>query len=52
MGWDVQVRVFDVQEAEKLQSQAAAEEVMRQCQAAAKPSANNWKSRKKPPWAS
>jgi N utilization substance protein A len=36
MGWDVQVRVFDVQEAEKLQSQAAAEEVMRQCQAAAK----------------
>ena len=37
MGWDVQVRVFDVQEAEKRQSQAAAEEVMRQCQAAAKP---------------
>ena len=36
MGWDVQVRVFDVQEAEKRQSQAAAEEVMRQCQAAAK----------------
>ncbi|MFR1411248.1 MAG: transcription termination factor NusA [Akkermansia sp.] len=36
MGWDVQVRVFDVQEAEKLQSRAAAEEVMRQCQAAAK----------------
>ena len=36
MGWDVQVRVFDVQEAEKHQSQAAAEEVMRQCQAAAK----------------
>ena len=35
-GWDVQVRVFDVQEAEKRQSQAAAEEVMRQCQAAAK----------------
>ena len=35
MGWDVQVRVFDVQEAEKRQSQAAAEEVMRQCQAAA-----------------
>lgn len=28
MGWDVQVRVFDVQEAEKRQSQAAAEEVM------------------------
>lgn len=36
MGWDVQVRVFDVQEAEKRQNQAAAEEVMRQCQAAAK----------------
>ena len=36
MGWDGQVRVFDVQEAEKRQSQAAAEEVMRQCQAAAK----------------
>ena len=36
VGWDVQVRVFDVQEAEKRQSQAAAEEVMRQCQAAAK----------------
>lgn len=36
MGWDVQVRVFDIQEAEKRQSQAAAEEVMRQCQAAAK----------------
>ena len=36
MGWDVQVRVLDVQEAEKRQSQAAAEEVMRQCQAAAK----------------
>ena len=36
MGWDVQVRVFDVQEAEKRQIQAAAEEVMRQCQAAAK----------------
>ena len=36
MGWDVQVRVFDVQEAEKRHSQAAAEEVMRQCQAAAK----------------
>ena len=36
MGWDVQVRVFDVQEAENRQSQAAAEEVMRQCQAAAK----------------
>ena len=36
MGWDVQVRVFDVQEAEKRQSQAAAEEVMRQGQAAAK----------------
>lgn len=36
MGWDIQVRVFDVQEAEKRQSQAAAEEVMRQCQAAAK----------------
>ena len=36
MGWDVQVRVFDVQEAEKRQSQAAAEDVMRQCQAAAK----------------
>lgn len=36
MGWDVQVRVFDVQEAEKRQSQAVAEEVMRQCQAAAK----------------
>jgi len=36
MGWDVQVRVFDVQEAEKRQRQAAAEEVMRQCQAAAK----------------
>ena len=36
MGWDVQVRVFDVQEAEKRQSQAAAEVVMRQCQAAAK----------------
>lgn len=36
MGWDVQVRVFDVQEAEKRQSQVAAEEVMRQCQAAAK----------------
>ena len=36
MGWDVQVRVFDVPEAEKRQSQAAAEEVMRQCQAAAK----------------
>lgn len=36
MGWDVQVRVFDVKEAEKRQSQAAAEEVMRQCQAAAK----------------
>ena len=36
MGWDVQVRVFDVQDAEKRQSQAAAEEVMRQCQAAAK----------------
>lgn len=36
MGWDVQVRVFDVQEAEKRQSQAAAEEVMRQCQAVAK----------------
>ena len=36
MGWDVQVRVFDVQEAEKRQSQAATEEVMRQCQAAAK----------------
>lgn len=36
IGWDVQVRVFDVQEAEKRQSQAAAEEVMRQCQAAAK----------------
>jgi len=36
MGWDVQVRVFDVQEAEKRQSQAAADEVMRQCQAAAK----------------
>ncbi len=36
MGWDVQVRVFDVQEEEKRQSQAAAEEVMRQCQAAAK----------------
>lgn len=36
MGWDVQVRVFDVQEAEKRQNQAAAEEVMRQCQVAAK----------------
>ena len=36
MGWDVQVRVFDVQDAEERQSQAAAEEVMRQCQAAAK----------------
>ena len=36
MGWDVQVRVFDVQEAEKRQNQAAAKEVMRQCQAAAK----------------
>ena len=36
MGWDVQVRVFDVQEAEKRQNQAAAEDVMRQCQAAAK----------------
>ncbi|MCC8147373.1 transcription termination factor NusA [Akkermansia sp.] len=36
MGWDVQVRVFDVQEEEKRQNQAAAEEVMRQCQAAAK----------------
>ena len=36
MGWDVPVRVFDVQEAEKRQNQAAAEEVMRQCQAAAK----------------
>ena len=36
MGWDGQVRFFDVQEAEKRQSQAAAEEVMRQCQAAAK----------------
>ena len=36
MGWDVQVRVFDVQEAEKRQNQAAAEEEMRQCQAAAK----------------
>ena len=36
MGWDVQVRVFDVQVAEKRQNQAAAEEVMRQCQAAAK----------------
>ena len=36
MGWDVQVRVLDVQEAEKRQRQAAAEEVMRQCQAAAK----------------
>ena len=36
MGWDVQVRVFDVQEAVKRQNQAAAEEVMRQCQAAAK----------------
>lgn len=36
MGWDVQVRVFDVQEAEKRQNQAAAEEVMRQCQAAAR----------------